>query len=189
MKTLIFNGSPRKNGETASLVQEVVKGLSGDYKIVEAYYSDIGPCIDCRYCWGNSGCSVQDGMQEIYDYIQECDNVLIASPIHFAELTGPLLCVTGRLQTYYCARRFRSEKPIRKNKNGAVILVGGSHGNKEIPYGTACNILRTVSAHDIMPLVSSMRTDEVPSTEDAFAMAGVRSIIKVFNDAGNKRSG
>ena len=27
-------------------------------------------------------------MQEIYKYIQECDNIMIASPLYFSELTG-----------------------------------------------------------------------------------------------------
>lgn len=47
MKTLIFNGSPRKNGDTVGLINEFIKELDGEYKIVNAYYCDIKPCIDC----------------------------------------------------------------------------------------------------------------------------------------------
>ena len=39
MKTLILNGSPRKNGDTASLIKEVIRKLPGEYKIVDAYTS------------------------------------------------------------------------------------------------------------------------------------------------------
>ncbi len=55
-------------------------------------------------------------MQETYKYIEECDNILIASPIYFSELTGALLNIGSRLQTYFCARFFRKEKPIKKAK-------------------------------------------------------------------------
>lgn len=103
MKTLIFNGSPRKNGDTESLVNLVIDNLKCDYKIINAYTCDISPCIDCRFCWKNKGCAIQDEMQEVYSYIQECDNVLIASPIYFSELTGKLLDVGSRFQTYFCA--------------------------------------------------------------------------------------
>jgi len=48
-------------------------------------------------------------MQEIYKYIEECDNILIASPLYFSELTGKLLVVGSRLQTYFCARFFRKQ--------------------------------------------------------------------------------
>ena len=69
MKTLIFNGSPRKNGDTASLLKYFLEQLPGEYKIVEAYRSIISPCVDCRYCWKKSGCAIKDGMQEIYSFI------------------------------------------------------------------------------------------------------------------------
>ena len=37
MKTLIFNGSPRKKGDTAILINEFIRNLEGDYKIINAY--------------------------------------------------------------------------------------------------------------------------------------------------------
>ena len=107
MKTLILNGSPRANGDTAALIKLLVNELKGDVKIVDSYKADVKACIDCRYCWKHPGCSIQDGMQEIYDYIQECDNVIIASPIFFTELSGSLLALSSRLQTYFCARFIR----------------------------------------------------------------------------------
>ena len=91
MKTLILNGSPRANGDTVSLIKELTKKLPGEYKIVDAYHCDVSPCVDCRYCWEHPGCAIADEMQEIYAYIQECDNILIASPVYFSELTGKLL--------------------------------------------------------------------------------------------------
>lgn len=56
--------------------------------IVYAYRCDISPCVDCRYCWENNGCAIEDEMQAVYRFLQECDNILIASPIYFSELTG-----------------------------------------------------------------------------------------------------
>ena len=112
MKTLIINGSPRINGDTASLLDVIKEKIEGEYRVVDAYRCSISPCLDCRFCWKNNGCAINDEMQEIYDYIQICDNILIASPIYFSELTGKLLDVGSRLQTYFCARFFRKEKPI-----------------------------------------------------------------------------
>jgi hypothetical protein len=37
MKTLIFNGSPRKNGDTAALINQFTKHINGDYRVIEAY--------------------------------------------------------------------------------------------------------------------------------------------------------
>ena len=35
MKTLIINGSPRKNGDTTSLINILTEQLNGEYKIID----------------------------------------------------------------------------------------------------------------------------------------------------------
>ena len=97
MMTLIFNGSPRKNGDTNSLIHELMNHLQGQVKIVNAYVCNISPCVDCRYCWQKDGCSIEDDMQEVYDYIHVCDNIIIASPLYFSEISGQLLSILSRL--------------------------------------------------------------------------------------------
>lgn len=182
MKTLIFNGSPRKQGDTVSLINKVTEKLSGDYLIINAYDRDISPCVDCRFCWSNNGCCINDKMQEVYDYIEECDNILIASPIYFSELTGALLDVGSRLQTYFCASFFRKVKLNIKPKKAAVILVGGGDGNANKAYDTACCLLHHINAFDILPVLVSHNTNMKPAIEDEVALSGVSGITRYFND-------
>lgn len=182
MKTLIFNGSPRINGDTESLLKVVTENVAGEYKVVNAYRCQISACIDCRYCWKNPGCAIQDEMQEVYNYIQECDNILIASPIYFSEITGKMLDVGSRLQTYFCARFFRQEVPIAKEKRGAVILVGGGDGHVEKAYETACTLLHHMNCKQIHPVISSHNTNNRPAIEDEEAVARVRSILEFFGE-------
>ena len=180
MKTIIFNGSPRKEGDTVSLINKVIENLIGEYKIINVYDCEIQPCIDCRYCWDNTGCCIDDKMQEVYEYIQECDNILIASPIYFSELTGALLNVGSRLQTYFCARFFRKTIPIEKPKKGGVILVGGGDGNSIKAYDTACCLLHHMNTYDILPAVVSHNTNDIPAYENEVAMIGVIDISNFF---------
>lgn len=182
MKTLILNGSPRANGDTMSLVNRVTANIRGEYRIIDAYRCSISPCIDCRYCWKNRGCAINDEMQSVYRFIQECDNILIASPVYFSELTGKLLDVGSRLQTYFCARFFRKEECIAKQKKGAVILVGGGDGRPEKAYETACTLLRLMNCRDIHGLVSCHNTDKQPAATDQKALAGVENILRFFNE-------
>ena len=181
MKTLILNGSPRRNGDTRSLIDKITEKIAGDYRIVDAYRCDISPCVDCRYCWKNSGCAIHDEMQEIYKYIQECDNILIASPLYFSELTGKLLDVGSRLQTYYCARFFRKEEPIIRSKKGAVILVGGGDGHIDKAYSTARTLLHQMNCCNIHDVVYSHNTDKIPAIEDNNVLSGLDSILDFFN--------
>lgn len=183
MKTLIFNGSPRVAGDTASLIDLLVSKLHGEIKIVNAYRCDISPCMDCRFCWKSTGCAISDEMQEVYAYIEDCDNILIASPIYFSELTGKILDVGSRLQTYFCAGAFRQEKPIRKEKRGAVILVGGGDGGMEKAFGTARTLLHYMNCQDIHELVYCHNTNQTPAIRDEKATSGVLDIVSFFSES------
>lgn len=181
MKTLILNGSPRKNGDTNTLINEAINNLKGDHKIVNAYDCNIMPCTDCRYCWKNQGCCHNDEMQEVYNYIQECDNILIASPLYFSELTGQLLAILSRLQTYFSAKFFRKETPIKKAKKGGVIIVGGRDGKVEKAYKTAVVLLHHMNAYDIFPVVYSHNTNNIPSSNDTKAINESKKLALFFN--------
>lgn len=71
MKTLILNGSPRKDGDTVSLINKMLPRLQGEYKIIDCYTADIAPCIDCRCCREKLSCPIKDEMQDIYAYLSE----------------------------------------------------------------------------------------------------------------------
>lgn len=181
MKTLIFNGSPRKKGDTASLLRILTASLRGEYRVVDCYRADISPCIDCRSCRRERKCVINDGMQEVYRYIEECDNVVIASPIYYAELSGKLLDVASRFQMYYSARYFRQEEPGIRPKRGGVILVGGGDGDPKRPYTTAKILLRELNAKEIFPLVCSHHTNTLPAAEDEEAVRAVRDLAGFLN--------
>lgn len=182
MKTLIFNGSPRRNGDTVSLINELTKQLNGEYKIVDAYYSDISACIDCRYCWNNDGCAIKDEMTEIYDYIEDCDSIVIASPIYFSQPTGKLLDVCSRFQTYFASKNFRNQSLSINPKKGAVILVGGGDGNPQKAYETLCGVLHHVNTTDIYKLAGSFNTNEIPAVEKDEIIYEIQNIAAFLND-------
>lgn len=179
MKTLIFNGSPRKNGDTVAMINEFKRYVKGEVKTVDAYYVNIKPCIDCRYCHNHEGCAQRDEMQEIYDYILECDNILIASPLYFSELSGQLLAVMSRLQTYWCAKFFRKANPIEKKKKGGILLAGGGDGSMEKAIDTAECLLHKMNAVAV-GTACSHNTENVSPLEDIKAMEDIKNIAKQF---------
>ncbi len=181
MKTLILSGSPRNNGDTASLLAKLTEQLGGEVLFVRAYDNTIAPCCDCRFCRTNDRCALRDGMDEVYAYLADCDNVVIASPLYFSELTGRLLDVGSRLQLYYSARAFRGTPPVLSKKRGAVILTGGGEGDPNLAYNTAVRLLHYMNAWEIHPLVGSFRTDTLPAAEDHEAAAGICSIAAFLN--------
>ena len=186
MKTLILNGSPKKNGDTTALVNALASHLQGEVRIVTTE-SDISPCVDCRYCWENVGCALQDEMQEIYSYLDDCDNVVFASPIWFATLSGPLLNMTSRIQTVFAASYFQKIPIPFKEKRGAIILVGGQPETKDAPTQTAVSIMRYFNVHrpSVMKIYS-LNTDKLPAAQDTVAIDRCREVAEILNQCQSK---
>lgn len=166
MKTVIWNGSPRKKGDTASLIQRLRELLPGEITEVQACFCDIAPCVDCRYCWEHSGCCRKDGWQELEETLLSCDNVVLASPIYFSELTGPLLSVLSRLQQYFCARFFRGESSPFAPKKGGILLVGGGDGSPRRAQETAETLLHQMNCREIFPPILCHNTNAAPALEE-----------------------
>lgn len=179
MKTLIFNGSPRKNGETQKLIECLSAELGGKIKVVNAYMADIRPCVDCRWCLKNEGCAVNDEMQTIYQDIQEADHIIIASPVYFEELTGMLLAVMSRLQIYFGARYVRHQEPIKKEKTGGILLTAGSIGPREKAESTAQMLLRQMRCRPIGTVYVG-RTDQKTTEEQPGIMEEVCKLAKAL---------
>ena len=126
MKTLIINGSPRKTGDTAFLLSEFKKHINHEIIEISAYYNNINPCNDCRFCMKKKGCNVNDDMQLIY--ADNFDNVIFASPLYMSNLTPPLIGLASRFQAYFCAKHFLNDEFQLRKKKAALILVGGGDG-------------------------------------------------------------
>lgn len=184
MKTLIINGSPRQNGDTVSLINEISQHLNGEILVVNCFESKITPCIDCRACWRNAGCYDQADWKDFQDYLMACDNVLIASPIYFSELTGSLLSLLSKTQSFWAARHFRSEVLITKPKKGGIILVGGGDGTMKKAEETARTILRHMNCSEIAPVIVSHHTNKISSMDDVNAVEGVKKLANFFNADG-----
>lgn len=188
MRTLVLNGSPRKNGDTAALLQAFYQKLEGEVTEVRAFCDDIAPCIDCRWCWKNPGCAQKDGMQAVYDAVQAADNIVVASPVNFSELTGPLLGLAGRFQTYWTARNFRGEEPIPKRKNGAILLAGGGTGKAQRAIASARLILNELAA-DCVARAYALQTDERPPAQDEAARGQAERAALQLNKLYHRQKG
>lgn len=183
MKTLIFNGSPRPDGNTSFLVNELSGALSGETIVVNAYTAGIAPCIDCRDCWEMLGCSMHDGMDEVYGHILTADAIIIASPVYNSELTPPLMSILSRMQCFYAALRFLGKRLMPKGRFGAIILTGGGDGSCARAQSTAEMALRHMGA-PCRTVVYSLKTDSLLACEDTGAIDNIAALASVMNAIG-----
>lgn len=181
MKTLIINASPRKKGNTAFLINELKKNLKGDIAEISAYYNGIAPCIACNYCRENAQCSISDKMDEIY--ADDFDNIVIASPVHMSNLSGPLISVSGRLQVYYNSKRFLNNKINPRYKDGVLILTGGGDGSADCAIAAAEVMFKMLNAaHPEQNNVFSLNTDNLPACKDTESIKKIKEIAERLNE-------
>jgi len=181
MKTAILFGSPHLDGDTAALTEALLSELEGEAEMIRAYERrDISPCTDCRFCWKQPGCAIADGMQDIYEKVERADNIVLASPVYFSELTGPLLSLASRFQTYYTARVMRGKLPFPARKRGVLLLAAGGDGSVKTAEHTATAIFNQLCA-DRAATVISAHTDRTPARLDPQALEDARGAARILN--------
>ncbi len=179
--TLILNGSPRPEGNTAYLISQLRKELQGEVIELSAFRDKIAPCIDCRACWNTAKCVVHDQMDLIYD--DAFDNIVLASPIYFGTFPGEVLSVMSRLQPWHAATYFLNKPLELRAKKAAAILTAGGKGNVSMAQHHLRAFFRMLNGQDYQAhTVTSLQTDTVPSREDKEAVEAVRKLAQWLNE-------
>lgn len=93
MKVIAFNGSARKDGNTAILIKEVFKELEADQietEMIQLAGKKIRGCIACGKCFENKNqrCAVDnDFTNECIEKMVDADGIILGSPTYFADVT------------------------------------------------------------------------------------------------------
>jgi multimeric flavodoxin WrbA len=102
MKVVAFNGSPRKDGNTASLIRHVLTELEKEGIETETVHiggKSIHGCIACMKCFENKDkkCVIDnDIVNDCIEKMFEADGIILASPTYFADLTPELKALIDR---------------------------------------------------------------------------------------------
>ena len=175
MKTVIFNGSPREEGDTAALLETFRPGLGGEFREFNAYRSGVSACTDCRWCFSHGNCRFQDGMDDILQAAEEADILLIASPLYYSTLTGPLLSLFSRFQVLYAAR-FAGRHTAPSGKLGAALFAAGGDSKDLSPAVRVSRIILRQLGAEFLGYAGAFDTNHLPAREDAAALQTVKEL-------------
>ena len=144
MKVIAINGSPRKSGNTYHAIRMVLDELEKEgieTEIIQVGNKPIRSCIACGMCREKPGiCHAfkDDGVNETLEKMKEADGILLASPVHYAGITGAMKCFCDRL--FYVGTA--AEGIITQKVGAALVAVrrgGGTTAldilDKYIKYG------------------------------------------------------
>lgn len=129
MKLLSINGSPRKNKNTAQLLEKVVEGaVSSGAQAELVHLKDLKftGCISCFMCKNLQGksygrCAVKDDLTAILDKAHEADVIVLGSPFYFSIESSFMRACMERLWFQYYL--YTSKKPSLAPRKKAVALV------------------------------------------------------------------
>ena len=100
MKVLLINGSPKPNGNTAMALQEMVKVFEKEQietEIIHIGNKDIRGCIACGTCSQRGKCVFDDAVNEYASKLEDCDGVVVGSPVYYASANSTLTAFLDRL--------------------------------------------------------------------------------------------
>jgi multimeric flavodoxin WrbA len=102
MKVVAFNGSPKKDGNTAILINRVFDELKKqgiETELVQLSEKKIHGCIACEKCWENKNkrCAVtNDAANECIEKIVGADGIILGSPVYFQDVTPEMKALIDR---------------------------------------------------------------------------------------------
>lgn len=130
MKVLMINGSPRRGGNTDLGLLEMKKifdknGVETIDLQIGGY--DIRGCIGCAKCAETGRCVIDDIVNETLPKFEECDGMVVASPVYYASPNGTLISFLDRL--FYSAR---FDKTMKVGAAVAVARRGGTTATYDV---------------------------------------------------------
>lgn len=105
MKIIAVKGSPRKAGDSNTLIDEILRGAKDAGHSVAEYFvqgMDLKGCQACYACKqpGKAGsCVIRDDLQPYWEQLQEADALILGAPIYAGSLCGPMISYMNR---HYC---------------------------------------------------------------------------------------
>jgi multimeric flavodoxin WrbA len=100
MRILGIVGSPRKNGNTEILMNEVlgvVRKAGWETEMFLMSGKQVAPCDACGACFEVGSCVVQDDMQELYDMLDQADVIIFGSPVYFGSVSAQMKAIMDRM--------------------------------------------------------------------------------------------
>lgn len=103
-KVFIVSSTPRKNGNSDILAEEFARGAQEAGHLVQKVNvreMNLQFCIGCLACQKTGKCVLNDGMNELYDGVQNADVLVFATPIYYYEMAGQLKTFLDRLNPLF----------------------------------------------------------------------------------------
>lgn len=125
-KVVIFNGSPRKDGNITTILDAIAEGArsaGAEAKYHILFKMKYMACQSCFACRVKGDCIINDEIHKVLQDVKEADAVVIGSPIYMNQVSGPVKNLYDRLYPLMdmeCAPRYGQKKFVAVYSQGSA---------------------------------------------------------------------
>lgn len=120
VKAMFVNGSPRKNWNTAKMLESAMQGATeagAECEMVHLYDINFHGCKSCFACKiknskTNGVCAIKDDLRPVLERARQCDVLVLGSPVYYSYPTGDLRSFLERLAFPVGTYMYKNGKPI-----------------------------------------------------------------------------
>ena len=136
-------GSPRKGGNTDTLMDEFLKPLEETHEIKKFKLREqkLKPCIECGGCDKTGVCVFDDDIWSIYRSIEQASGLVYSSPIFFASVSAQIKTFIDRAQPFWARKYLLERESAMPGIKGFFIAAGAI--NTQRYYQNAKLIVQT----------------------------------------------
>jgi multimeric flavodoxin WrbA len=133
MKVIAFNGSPRKNWNTATLLNKALEGAASQgaaTELIHLYDLNYKGCMSCFACKTKGGnsygkCPIKDDLLPVFKKVEEADAIILGSPIYLGRVSGEMAAFLDRLLFQYLVYSNPPQSLFpKKIKTGFIYTMG-----------------------------------------------------------------
>jgi multimeric flavodoxin WrbA len=131
MKILGIFGSPRRQGNSDTLMKMFLEGAASTGAAVEEVYLrqlKISPCLEIYHCFKDGTCPIKDDMRGLYDKLIDADVVALASPVFFYSVSAQAKAMIDRTQALWARRYMIKQDFPGGNRQGVLLVTGATKG-------------------------------------------------------------
>ena len=135
-KIVAIYGSPRRKGNTATLLRKAIEGArDSGAEVEEIVLRDlkISPCLEIYGCLQAGECAIKDDFQMVRDKILNAQGLFLASPVFFYTVSSHTKILMDRFQSLWVKKYWVDKTPREQqtnNRKGLFISVGATKGKK-----------------------------------------------------------
>jgi len=142
MKLIAINGSPRKHGNTGTLLKKAFDGsqeAGAETELINLYDLNYKGCTSCFECKLKNSkiaggvCAMRDDLTPVLERVLSCHAIILGSPIYMGNVTGEMRSFMERL--IFPSDTYNKDKPLAfvgKVSSGFIYTMNKSKSEAEL---------------------------------------------------------